>query len=42
MVLLECLDHSMHTFHEYSRASIGSLASPLLIHEVLYPWIPLR
>ena len=27
--LLECLDHSMHTFHVYSRASIGLLASSL-------------
>ena len=28
-ILSECLDHSMHTFHAYSRVSIGLLASPV-------------
>ena len=42
MFLLECLDHSMHTFYAYSRASIGLLASSLLGHGYLYPWFPHR
>ena len=29
-LMLECLDRSMNTFHAYSRASIGLLASSLL------------
>ena len=33
LLLLECLDHSMHTFHAYSGASIGLLAS------LCGPWV---